>query len=98
MAAPVQAQLYASAAVVTQEDQCCEAAASVAGQRFLTAEVPMLPLEGCTRVDACSCKYQKFSDRRQDDRRSLGSAMGNAVGAKDGAEQRTTDRGRRSND
>jgi hypothetical protein len=94
MAAPVQAQLYASAAVVTQGDQCCEAAAAIAGQRFLTAETPMLPLEGCTRMDACQCKYQKYSDRRQDDRRG----MGNAMGAINGTEQRNMNRSRRNND
>lgn len=94
MAAPVQAQLYASAAVVTQEEQCCQAAATIAGQRFLMAEVPMLPLDGCTRVDACPCKYQKFSDRRQEDRR----AMGTGSGAKDGTEQRDNVRGRRQYD
>ncbi len=94
MAAPVQAQLYASASVVIEEDQCCQAAATIAGKRYLMAEVPMLPLDGCTRVDACPCKYQKFSDRRQEDRR----AMGNGSGAKDGTEQRSNSRGRRKYD
>ncbi len=94
MAAPVQAQLYASASVVIEEDQCCQAAANIAGKRYLMAEVPMLPLDGCTRVDACPCKYQKFSDRRQEDRR----AMGNGSGAKDGPEQRSNSRGRRKYD
>lgn len=95
MAAPVQAQLYASAAVVTKDNECCEAAAKISGIRYLTAEVPMLPLEGCTRMDACPCKYQKFSDRRQEDRR----AMGNGTGPKNGgSEQRSNGRGRREYD
>lgn len=94
MAAPVQAQLYASASVITKEGECCEAAATIAGKRYLMAEVPMLPMEGCSRVDACPCKYQKFSDRRQEDRR----AMGNGTGPKNGAEQRGNSRGRRQYD
>ena len=94
MAAPVQAQLYASASVVIRDGECCEAAANIAGKRYLTAEVPMLPLEGCTRADACPCKYQKFSDRRQEDRRALGSG----TGPKNGPEQRSNGRGRRQYD
>ena len=94
MAAPIQVQLYAAAAVVTQEDQCCKAAATIADQRFLMAEVPMLPLEGCTRVDACPCKYKKFNDRRQEERRG----MGNGTGPVGGTERRDSNHGRREYD
>ena len=94
MAAPIQVQLYAAAAVVPKAGQCCEAAASIASQRFLMAEVPMLPLDACTRVDACACKYQKFDDRRQDDRRALSTGFGSM----NAQEQRDMTHGRRSSD
>ena len=42
---------------------CCEAVLESLGQRFLSNEVPMLPLEGCDSDD-CRCTYELFDDRR----------------------------------
>ena len=47
---------------------CCSAAQGVAGKRFLSHEVPTLPLAGCD-VDDCQCTYQLFDDRRTQTRR-----------------------------
>ena len=48
---------------------CCAAVQAVAGQRFLSDEVPMLPLRGCDAND-CRCTYELFDDRRTDIRRA----------------------------
>lgn len=48
---------------------CCAAVLAVAGQRFLSDEVPMLPLSGCDAND-CRCTYELFDDRRTDIRRA----------------------------
>ncbi len=48
---------------------CCEAVQAIAGQRFLSDEVPMLPLRGCDASD-CQCTYELFDDRRTDVRRA----------------------------
>ncbi len=48
---------------------CCEAVQAIAGQRFLSDEVPMLPLGGCDATH-CRCSYQLFDDRRTDVRRA----------------------------
>jgi len=48
---------------------CCAAVQAVAGQRFLSHEVPMLPLSGCDAND-CRCTYELFDDRRTDIRRA----------------------------
>lgn len=44
-------------------DGCCETVRESIGQRFLSNEVPMLPLEGCDSDD-CRCTYELFDDRR----------------------------------
>ena len=42
---------------------CCTAAALLQDERFLSAEAPTLPLEGCSSV-TCGCVYQHHDDRR----------------------------------
>lgn len=52
---------------------CCEAARSIAGQRFLSRgkpPPPTLPLSGCDKPSHCQCRYVHFDDRRTEDRRS----------------------------
>ena len=44
-------------------DGCCEAVRESVGQRFLSNEVPMLPLAACDSDD-CRCTYELFDDRR----------------------------------
>lgn len=47
---------------------CCEAVQAIAGKRFLSDEVPKLPLSGCDASD-CRCSYELFEDRRTEFRR-----------------------------
>jgi hypothetical protein len=52
---------------------CAVLAKDVAGKRYLLREAPRLPLAGCATPASCSCKYRKHADRREADRRLLGS-------------------------
>jgi hypothetical protein len=49
----------------------CPAAVASRGKRVLSRDAPPIPLPNCTRPQACTCRYAKFSDRRQDDRRDI---------------------------
>ena len=44
-------------------DDCCDAVRASIGQRFLSRDVPMLPLDDCDSED-CRCTYELFDDRR----------------------------------
>ena len=55
-------------------DTCCQAVRDRLGQRFLSNQVPMLPLPGCDSAD-CRCTYQLFDDRRTDIRRTADVAF-----------------------
>ncbi len=59
---------YRSVQVIGGRD-CCAAATSIAGKRFLSDEVPKLPLADCDAAE-CRCTYQLFDDRRRDARRA----------------------------
>jgi len=47
----------------------CQAAQDKLGDRYLSAEAPLLPLGQCDRHDQCECRYQHYDDRRGDPRR-----------------------------
>jgi hypothetical protein len=52
----------------------CEAARTLKGKRRLMMQAMPLPLSECTMTVACKCRYQRYSDRREDeDRRAPGS-------------------------
>lgn len=51
-------------------NNACQAAQDKQGERHLSAEAPLLPLDQCDRPDQCACRYQHFDDRRGDPRRS----------------------------
>jgi hypothetical protein len=57
--------------------RCCAAAKHVTGKRVLLRDAPRLPLEACTMPANCSCKFRKDADRRDGDRRLLGSTETN---------------------
>ena len=73
--------------------KCCAAAKHAAGKRYLWREIPRLPLVGCSKPTACSCKLHKTADRRDEERRLRGSGEGARWFA--GSEQRKRS-GRRS--
>jgi hypothetical protein len=52
----------------------CEAAKTLKGQRQLMSSAVVLPLASCGSPAKCKCRYQKYTDRRdEDDRRAPGS-------------------------
>ena len=59
---------YRGVEIVANSRDCCSEAKQIAGQRFLSNEVPMLPLGGCT-AQSCRCTYELYDDRRTDKRR-----------------------------
>ncbi len=60
-------------AVSLESGAACRAATGNAGKRYLLREVPRLPLPNCPAPHACTCRFRKHSDRRDGDRRLLGS-------------------------
>jgi len=60
---------YRGVQVTVNTDACCEAAREIAGQRFLSDDVPMLPLNDCD-ANNCQCSYKLYDDRRTDFRRA----------------------------
>ncbi len=53
---------------------CCRAVRDTLGTRFLSAQVPSLPLDGCDAKD-CQCSYELLPDRRTNSRR-VSDALG----------------------
>jgi len=85
---------YHAVAIKPGQD-CCEAAAQLAGIRFLPAKAPTLPLPSCTAAE-CRCCYQHFADRRaREDRRGQRTWQDRQPGK---LERRLERKGRRSND
>jgi len=74
---------------------CYAAAKHAAGKRYLLNEAPHLPLADCALPASCSCKYRKHADRRDGDRRLLGTAESNRWFA--GSERRQRGRRRSAN-
>lgn len=60
---------YRSVEVFADTETCCQAAKDIAGQRFLSASAPFLPLKNCGAAN-CRCSYKRYKDRRTDSRRS----------------------------
>lgn len=52
--------------------KCCAAVKALAGQRFLAGGAPALPLPTCSLANQCKCSFQKYDDRRDDNRRVPG--------------------------
>ena len=60
--------LYRGVQIVGGDEGCCRVASILAGQRFLSDEIPKLPLEQCDATE-CRCTYKLFNDRRTSERR-----------------------------
>lgn len=60
--------LYRGVQIVAGDAGCCRVARILESQRFLTDEIPKLPLEQCDLAECC-CTYKLFDDRRTDERR-----------------------------
>lgn len=48
----------------------CEAVKQLQGQRFLSKDAPLMPLQECPRRNICNCFYDYHEDRRENDERS----------------------------
>lgn len=70
-----EARKFAAAAIVPGSDACCSAVREIAWKRFLTNQVPMIPLRDCD-LAKCSCTYRRYPDRRQENRRAAAANMG----------------------
>jgi hypothetical protein len=84
------------AVIIAAPADACAAAKECRGKRFLSAEAPWLPLEGCD-VARCQCKYRHHADRRGAPRRKTEKGAAPAAKAKDQGTRRTS-RGRRAAD
>jgi len=63
-----QTSLYRGVQIVARDEGCCRVARILAGQRFLSDEIPKLPLDQCDATE-CRCSYKLFNDRRTGERR-----------------------------
>lgn len=60
-------------AVSLASNSSCTAARQGPGtRRYLLREAPRLPLADCPTPASCTCRFLKYADRRDDDRRLLG--------------------------
>ena len=93
----VPASRYSSLSIMLPKS-CCSAAQDLSGQRFLTHEVPKLPLATCT-MTPCKCGYMRHEDRREDegDRRAIYGLRAELHALHTGEERRKR-KGRRSGD
>lgn len=60
---------YRGVRVVAKGDECCQAVKTIADERYLLEETPMLPLSVCDAA-VCNCSYERFDDRRDGLRRA----------------------------
>jgi hypothetical protein len=63
-----QTSLYRGVQIIAGDEGCCRVARILAGQRFLSDEIPKLPLDQCDATE-CRCRYKLFHDRRTGERR-----------------------------
>ncbi len=88
---------YAAVSISCPKD-ACQSAHTLAGQRFLSNEVPTFPLPGCDNAN-CNCKYVHHAARREhdEDRRAPSSLKTNLfedsgnVERRKGRQRRTSD-------
>jgi len=74
----------------------CQAAQDSHGERHVSAEAPLLPLDQCDRPDQCECRYQHYEDRRSGSRR--GSVHSPSIHDKSEHVERRLVKGRREED
>lgn len=60
---------YRGVQINVDRSNCCAAVRLIDGKRFLSDEVPALPVDHCD-VARCQCTYGLFNDRRSDARRT----------------------------
>lgn len=77
----------------------CPASQALSRERFLTRDIPLVPLENCTS-ESCTCGYIRHNDRRRwaGERRELYSVNTNLYVLGGESERRAENRCRRSTD
>ena len=59
--------LYNAVSLVSSSG-ACSAVKALKGHRILAAKAPRLPLPSCSMSSQCKCRFQKYPDRRDDDK------------------------------
>ena len=55
------------AVTIAAPARSCDAVSAVGSVRILAIHAPALPMPNCKMPDQCRCRFQKYSDRREDD-------------------------------
>ncbi len=79
---------YRGVEVRPGEGDCCSAVRAIRGKRFLSNEVPPLPLPECD-ARKCRCTYELFADRRRSSAINSGLPVDHAVGAAEPVTERS---------
>jgi hypothetical protein len=58
------------AVTIVLQGTSCAAATLCRNKRFLSTQIPALPLRECDRASGCPCKYKHYEDRRTGLRRT----------------------------
>lgn len=77
--------------------KCCSAVSALEGARMLAGTAPRLPIPNCTMPEQCRCRFQKYTDRREDDQ-GRRFRWGHEQAAWYAGAQRRASRGRRTAD
>lgn len=88
---------YRGVRVVANGDECCQAVKTIADERYLLEETPMLPLSLCDAA-VCNCTYERFDDRREGFRRTSDITFDMAGHLHDNDNRSSKSPGRRSRD
>ena len=57
------------AVTIVPGDNACQAVRAIEGQRILSEDAPLLPLQDCANPLKCTCRYRHLKDRRSESRR-----------------------------
>lgn len=88
---------YRGVRIRANGDHCCHVVRTLADERFLLDEAPMLPLSLCD-AEVCQCSYERFDDRRAGARRASDIAFDIASNLHDEESRDVKMPGRRSKD
>lgn len=72
---------YQAASITSNDSACaCDAVKAIEGNRFLSRDIPVLPLQDCTSPN-CTCSYTRYHDRRgfNGDRRAIASIAASQI-------------------
>lgn len=96
---PAQTRKFSGAEIIPHKSSCCNAVRSIAGQRFLSLEVPLIPLRDCD-LPRCECTYRRYADRRTSARRAadLGIGLSSGMVGRSGERRNPKAPGRRATD